>query len=73
MGAHIRNPSKLLIENGKTEIGLGKFIEEKPEFMGNWAKKGAKLPYLFKVLSINQALSIQAHPDLELAKNLHEK
>ena len=29
------------------------------------------IPFLFKVLSVNSALSIQAHPDLELAKKLH--
>lgn len=29
------------------------------------------LPFLFKVLSINQALSIQAHPNKKLAKELH--
>ena len=29
------------------------------------------LSYLFKVLSVNTALSIQAHPNKELAKKLH--
>lgn len=31
----------------------------------------ADLPFLFKVLSIGKALSIQAHPDKKLAKKLH--
>lgn len=31
------------------------------------------LPFLFKVLSVAKALSIQAHPDRELAKKLHAK
>lgn len=31
------------------------------------------LPYLLKVLSIGAALSIQAHPDAELAQELHAK
>ena len=30
-----------------------------------------KLPFLFKVLSVNKALSIQAHPHKELAEKLH--
>jgi mannose-6-phosphate isomerase len=34
---------------------------------------GEKLPFLFKVLSINKALSIQAHPDKKLAEQLHAK
>ena len=32
---------------------------------------GQDLPFLFKVLSVRTALSIQAHPDLSLAKQLH--
>lgn len=37
------------------------------------AKKGDEptLPYLLKVLSVAKPLSIQAHPDKELAKQLH--
>ncbi len=31
------------------------------------------MPFLFKVLSINQALSIQAHPNKQLARQLHTK
>lgn len=36
-------------------------------------KYGSKLPFLFKVLSINKALSIQAHPNKKLAEKLHAK
>lgn len=35
--------------------------------------KQGDLPFLFKVLSINQALSIQAHPNKSLARILHQK
>jgi mannose-6-phosphate isomerase len=34
---------------------------------------GGKLPFLFKVLSIQKALSIQAHPNKKLAEQLHAK
>lgn len=34
---------------------------------------GGKLPFLFKVLSINKALSIQAHPNKKLAEQLHAR
>ncbi|KAJ3285565.1 Mannose-6-phosphate isomerase [Rhizoclosmatium sp. JEL0117] len=37
------------------------------------AKFDADLPFLFKVLSVNKALSIQAHPDKQLARFLFEK
>jgi mannose-6-phosphate isomerase len=30
-----------------------------------------ELPFLFKVLSVQKALSIQAHPDVALARRLH--
>uniref|UniRef100_A0A7N0SZV4 Mannose-6-phosphate isomerase n=1 Tax=Kalanchoe fedtschenkoi TaxID=63787 RepID=A0A7N0SZV4_KALFE len=36
----------------------------------NW---GCDLPFLFKVLSVGKALSIQAHPDKELARALHKR
>jgi mannose-6-phosphate isomerase len=35
--------------------------------------KSGHLPFLFKVLSIGKALSIQAHPDKELAERLHRE
>jgi mannose-6-phosphate isomerase len=37
------------------------------------SKYEGDLPFLFKVLSIGKALSIQAHPDKALAKELFEK
>ena len=36
-------------------------------------KYNNKLPFLFKVLSISKALSIQAHPNKKLAEQLHAK
>lgn len=43
--------------------------------MGNDVVKkyGEKLPFLFKVLSAQKALSIQAHPNKKLAQQLHAK
>ncbi|KAJ9110640.1 hypothetical protein QFC19_001469 [Naganishia cerealis] len=35
--------------------------------------KGGHLPFLLKVLSIGKALSIQAHPDKQLAERLHRE
>jgi hypothetical protein len=34
---------------------------------------GPDLPFLFKVLSVATALSIQSHPDKQLAERLHEQ
>eukprot|EP00951_Prasinocladus_malaysianus_P004978 scaffold35369_cov15-Prasinocladus_malaysianus.AAC.1 len=42
-----------------------------PRSLGRAARFGDDLPYLFKVLSVETALSIQAHPDKTLAYKLH--
>lgn len=34
---------------------------------------GKDLPFLFKILSVGKALSIQAHPDKKLAEHLHKE
>ena len=44
---------------------LSTYIDEHPDCLGKIItdKFGQQLPFLFKVLSVNQALSIQAHPN----------
>ena len=44
-------------------------MQQRRQSMLNLAKHG--LPFLFKVLSVQTALSIQAHPDKDLAARLH--
>jgi mannose-6-phosphate isomerase len=60
MGTHKKAESKIL----HTNIRLSDWIKN------NTTLK--KLPFLFKVLSIKKALSIQAHPDKKLAQKLHK-
>jgi mannose-6-phosphate isomerase len=71
MGTHSGNPSY----DYETKRPLEDFIKDNQMLMGNDVVKkyGEKLPFLFKVLSANKALSIQAHPNKKLAKQLHEK
>ncbi|KAH8808002.1 mannose-6-phosphate isomerase [Xylogone sp. PMI_703] len=71
MGTHPSNPSKdvatrrTLLDLVETnEALLSKDVAE---------KFGHKLPFLFKVLSIGKALSIQAHPNKKLAEQLHKR
>lgn len=61
MGTHPNGPSVLRSSNQQ----LVDWIHAHPESLGAKAKEkfGLQLPFLFKVLSVNQALSIQAHPD----------
>lgn len=73
MGTHPKVPS-YNIANGKT---LRDLITGNPEHYLSKSvidKFGSsqELPFLFKVLSIEKVLSIQAHPDKALAKQLHD-
>ncbi|KAK9453283.1 mannose-6-phosphate isomerase [Dipodascopsis uninucleata] len=72
MGTHPSVPSKAK----DSQVKLHDILEKDPSLVG--APVAAKfdsgsdnLPFLFKVLSIEKVLSIQAHPDKTLAKILH--
>ncbi|KAI0795017.1 mannose-6-phosphate isomerase [Abortiporus biennis] len=77
MGTHPTSPSHLFSDPSQS---LASHLEAHPELIGDavitrFADTGASkgnLPFLFKVLSIGKALSIQTHPDKETAKKLHE-
>ncbi|WOH00290.1 hypothetical protein DCAR_0519649 [Daucus carota subsp. sativus] len=71
MGTHASGPSFVVGENG--EQSLKSWIENNPGVLGDkvFDKWNTNLPFLFKVLSIAKALSIQAHPDKKLAEILH--
>ncbi|CAG9540988.1 unnamed protein product [Cercopithifilaria johnstoni] len=66
MGVHPNGPSKL-VSNGKL---LSEKIAESKSLLAN--HENGSLQFLFKVLSVNKALSIQSHPDKEKAKILHK-
>jgi mannose-6-phosphate isomerase len=70
-GAHPKGPSNLI--EGDASRSLLDIVTNNPrEVLGeNVAHRYAELPFLFKVLSIARALSIQAHPDENLAIKLH--
>lgn len=63
MGTHASGPS-VLASTGQT---LASWLADHPEALGDKVIEqfGSKseLPFLFKVLSVNKALSIQAHPN----------
>lgn len=70
MGTHPSNPSKD-VETQRTLLDL---VQDNQALMSSKIseKYEKKLPFLFKVLSINKALSIQAHPNKKLAEQLHK-
>ena len=53
---------------------LSDWLKDNPKALGDEvaSKWDSTLPYLFKILSVRTALSIQAHPDKKLAEQLHE-
>lgn len=75
MGSHPKVPS-VIIGEGADGSNLREVCSAHPEALGENVIKTfgpGELPYLFKVLSIRKALSIQAHPDKALAKVLRER
>ncbi|KAF1918350.1 mannose-6-phosphate isomeras-like protein [Ampelomyces quisqualis] len=71
MGTHPSLPSKDL----ETKRSLLDVVQENQALLSSEIAERYenKLPFLFKVLSINKALSIQAHPNKKLAEQLHAK
>ncbi|KAF2278749.1 mannose-6-phosphate isomeras-like protein [Westerdykella ornata] len=71
MGTHPSLPSKDL----ETKRTLLELVQDNQALLSTdiAEKYENKLPFLFKVLSINKALSIQAHPNKKLAEKLHAK
>ncbi|TVY71425.1 Mannose-6-phosphate isomerase [Lachnellula suecica] len=71
MGTHPSNPSK----DVTTKRTLLDLVQDNQALMSTEIseKFENKLPFLFKVLSIGKALSIQAHPNKKLAEQLHKK
>jgi len=68
MGSHVNAPSRI---EGKS---LREFLEAEPiPLLGadSFKKWGAQLPYLFKILCAQDALSIQLHPNKSDARLLH--
>lgn len=66
LGAHPGCPSRLADEG----LALNDFIAQDPQHVlgSNVADRFGRLPYLLKVLSAKQPLSIQTHPTLKQAK-----
>jgi mannose-6-phosphate isomerase len=77
MGTH---PSGLSLvgtpDNEVESISLQRLLNIFPEYVGNmniFSRYGTNFLFLFKVLSIGKALSIESHPNKKLAQELHRK
>ncbi|KZT53367.1 mannose-6-phosphate isomerase [Calocera cornea HHB12733] len=71
MGTHPNSPSSIYPDG----TPLLSYLQAHPELLGAKVKEhfGLDLPFLFKVLAIRKALSIQAHPHKALAQRLHKE
>ncbi|KGO75257.1 Mannose-6-phosphate isomerase [Penicillium italicum] len=71
MGTHPSLPSK----DVETQRTLLDMVQDNQALLSTDISErfGGKLPFLFKVLSIGKALSIQAHPNKKLAEQLHAR
>ncbi|KAJ5793870.1 Mannose-6-phosphate isomerase [Penicillium paradoxum] len=71
MGTHPSLPSK----DVETQRTLLDMVQDNQALLSTEISErfGSKLPFLFKVLSIRKALSIQAHPNKKLAEQLHAR
>ena len=63
------------------DVKLSAYLAAHPQLIGDhvverFKEAGAaegNLPFLFKVLAIEKALSIQTHPDKKMAERLHKE
>ena len=76
MGTHETCPSYLSDQSSKL---LSQHLNQNPHLVGEDVRrafedstKDGGLPFLFKVLAIEKALSVQAHPDKRLAQQLNK-
>lgn len=72
MGTHPKGDA-VIQHSGVAHKTLGQWIAAHPDCLGTKVREAFnnQLPFLFKVLSVRLALSVQAHPDKALAKKLH--
>ena len=74
MGAHPNAPSQVVVDG--SQVSLRQLIAQYPrEILGQAIAErfSGQLPFLFKVLSTAESLSIQAHPTKEQARLLHAR
>lgn len=71
MGTYPTNPSYVLA----TGELLSDYLKKNQQLVGKSVldRFGPEIPFLPKILSFSKALPLQIHPDLNLAKKLHEK
>ena len=72
MGTHPKAPARITDSHVPNQL-LSEWISSNLWALGESVGQrfNSEMPFLFKVLSVNKALSIQAHPTKEHAEHLH--
>ena len=75
MGTHVRGPAKIYHPKEYAGELLSDWLKSNQWALGEKVAErfAGELPFLFKVLSISKALSIQAHPTKSHAEELHRQ
>lgn len=74
LGAHVNAPSILRAKEGKESLNIFLNLDLTNKLGHEIAEKFIRLPFLFKVLDVNDMLSIQVHPArLKQKKGLKKK
>ncbi|CAE7576794.1 Mpi [Symbiodinium natans] len=81
MGDHPSGPARVVSPGSSPRhdrvvhrsTSLQDVFHKTPSVLGPALQDAKQLPFLLKVLSIHKALSIQAHPDRDLASRLHRE
>lgn len=72
MGTHVSSPSTVATSGDLLSDHLKRNEDQIGErIVDRFSASDGVLPFLFKVLSIEKALSIQTHPDKTTAEKLH--
>lgn len=73
-GSHPSGPATIFIK--QLPIKLDAFFKKEPSMVGTmdiYGKFNCNIPFLLKILSVDQPLSLQVHPDKRKAEELHLK
>lgn len=69
MGTHPKAPSEIIPgTQSDTTVCLPELLAQRPELLGATLGSAGELPFLLKLLAVDQPLSIQCHPTAEQAR-----
>lgn len=69
MGTHPKAPSEVITDQqSDNTVSLSELLTQRPELLGTISGSTGELPFLLKILAVDQPLSIQCHPTAQQAQ-----